>query len=74
MKKRKVRALVEDVIAYYESRVRDAPITFDNLTVDFETKTVHIHGRTIKVEHRAITFPLLSTDRLIVPKDGGQVL
>lgn len=46
------------------------PVTFDNLTVDFPSKTISFKGRTIKVDANACVFPVISTDALIVTKDG----
>lgn len=75
MKRAKLLRLIEQVRA--EARLEShQPLTFDNITVDFVARTVTFRGRTITVpeEHRAFVAPLLSTDQLILPRDGSVVL
>lgn len=72
MKRAKMRRLVEEVL---EARdvVTEAPVTFDTLSIDFDERTFTVRGRTTKVETRSVVLPLLSTDRVVIPRDGSRV-
>jgi hypothetical protein len=72
MKRKKLRRLVEDVLAARDA-VPERPITFDTLSIDFEARTVALRGRTITVDNPGIDIPMLSSDRLIITNSGTLV-
>jgi len=49
-------------------------VTFRNVEVDFEARTVSVNGRKIgPVEARCIVFPILSGDAIFMAKDMERV-
>ena len=73
MKRAKLLRLIKDV--QDAQRVGTMPTTFDTLSVNFDDRTLRFRGRTISVEPgRVASFPVLSTDRLIITKDGSEVI
>jgi hypothetical protein len=69
VRRQKLRALILDVLEV--KAVSSRPVTFSNLTIDFDARQVTFKGRTINVEHSAVTFPVLDTEHLIITKDGS---
>jgi len=69
MKRAKMRRLVEEVLDARRA-IPERPITFDTLSIDFEERTFTIRGNKVRVDARAVDIPLLSTDRLIIPREG----
>lgn len=72
MKRSKLLRLIRYI--HDQERIAQTPVTFDTITVSFPDRTVTIRGRTITLEQDAVTFPLLSTDRIVIPPNGGRVL
>jgi hypothetical protein len=64
MKPEKMRRIVEDVLAA-RAALPDRPVTFDTLVIDFDKRTVRFRGRTITVDHAAVSFPMLNTDHMV---------
>lgn len=69
MRRRKVRKLVQDVLAARDVVGLDT-VTFDTLDVDFVARSVRFRGRSVIVESDAVSFPVLTTERLIIPRSG----
>jgi hypothetical protein len=71
VKRAKVRRLVEDVLAARDV-IGDRPVTVDTLSIHWEARTVTLRGRvlTASAEHSAIAIPMLSTDHLLMTRDG----
>ncbi len=74
MKREKLRGLIREVLTEREA-LGHRPMTYDTLSVDFQKRTVRFHGRTIgPIREKAVEFPVLSIDRIIITKDGSDVL
>jgi hypothetical protein len=71
MKRDKLRRLVAEVLN--ERDLIEEPVTFDVLSIDFDARTFTVRGRTVQAESRIVVLPLLSTDRVIIPRDGSGV-
>jgi hypothetical protein len=70
MKRRKLAAIIEATIA--RTRATDAmaerPVTIDQLAICWSKRTVSFRGRVVEAgEQDVIIFPLLTTDRLVIP-------
>jgi hypothetical protein len=72
VKRAKLLRLIEQV--RNETRYQGAPVTFDNLEIDFDHRTVKFKGRVITVTQPIFVAPLISTDRMIITRDGSEVL
>ena len=49
-------------------------VTFRNVEVDFEDRTVKVNGRLIgPVQARCLVFPILSGDAVFMPRDMERV-
>lgn len=74
MKEKKVRQLLEEFHRLDSLHHIPAPVTFDNLEVDFEARTVTFRGRKVEVRQRVVVFPMLGSDRMILLKGPGEVV
>ena len=69
MKRSKLVTLVRNVLDA-ERAVGREPVTVDTLTICWATRTVTFRGRSVTTESDCITFPVLSTDHLVVSSEG----
>lgn len=67
MKRAKVLELLREARELERS---SNPVLIDSLAIDFVERKVTFRGRVIYATTLGINFPMLSTDHIIVPKDG----